>query len=227
MSTRPSQPAVPYLLTTARFFAQSESEAVNAGRPFGEWWEEMTASTAGLAGELGFEPRQTESESVVLPLHHSPMNCSVFNTLRNSVRQSLAIGVLQNTAKRSVFYSLAPGLGKHSETAFLRNHCRQLRGDEGSFQRSVREFARTAEFQLRCGVMDADAPARSNVHCQRSQFRLLPSTTRRHHNARDTVCLSRMQSKPASSPGTIVSPDRNRAMSRPQLAPANRACNAE
>jgi hypothetical protein len=27
---------------------------------------------AGLAGELGFEPRQTESESVVLPLHHSP-----------------------------------------------------------------------------------------------------------------------------------------------------------
>jgi hypothetical protein len=26
-----------------------------------------------LAGELGFEPRQTESESVVLPLHHSPI----------------------------------------------------------------------------------------------------------------------------------------------------------
>jgi hypothetical protein len=25
-----------------------------------------------MAGELGFEPRQTESESVVLPLHHSP-----------------------------------------------------------------------------------------------------------------------------------------------------------
>src|SRR3954466_6621373 len=25
------------------------------------------------AGELGFEPRLTESESVVLPLHHSPM----------------------------------------------------------------------------------------------------------------------------------------------------------
>ncbi len=29
-------------------------------------------SPGGLAGELGFEPRQTESESVVLPLHHSP-----------------------------------------------------------------------------------------------------------------------------------------------------------
>ncbi len=27
---------------------------------------------AFVAGELGFEPRQTESESVVLPLHHSP-----------------------------------------------------------------------------------------------------------------------------------------------------------
>ena len=27
----------------------------------------------GVAGELGFEPRQTESESVVLPLHHSPI----------------------------------------------------------------------------------------------------------------------------------------------------------
>src|SRR3954454_4799950 len=26
-----------------------------------------------MAGELGFEPRQTESESVVLPLHHSPI----------------------------------------------------------------------------------------------------------------------------------------------------------
>ena len=34
---------------------------------------EMTSkSLISLAGELGFEPRQTESESVVLPLHHSP-----------------------------------------------------------------------------------------------------------------------------------------------------------
>src|SRR5215472_11754368 len=29
-------------------------------------------ANSGLAGEPGFEPRQTESESVVLPLHHSP-----------------------------------------------------------------------------------------------------------------------------------------------------------
>ena len=29
---------------------------------------------ANLAGEEGFEPSQTESESVVLPLHNSPIN---------------------------------------------------------------------------------------------------------------------------------------------------------
>src|SRR4030088_2772688 len=33
-----------------------------------------TAANDYVAGELGFEPRQTESESVVLPLHHSPPN---------------------------------------------------------------------------------------------------------------------------------------------------------
>src|SRR6266446_6419777 len=96
-----------------------------------------------LAGELGFEPRQTESESVVLPLHHSPMNCSVFNTLRNSVRQSLAIGVLQKIPPRcSVFYSLAPGLGKRRHRPFLRNNCRQLRG---AVQCSAHERLRSAK----------------------------------------------------------------------------------
>jgi hypothetical protein len=35
-----------------------------------------------LAGELGFEPRQTESESVVLPLHHSPKLLSSLKSLR-------------------------------------------------------------------------------------------------------------------------------------------------
>src|SRR5579859_2738864 len=34
-----------------------------------------------LAGELGFEPRQTESESVVLPLHHSPRITQDINSL--------------------------------------------------------------------------------------------------------------------------------------------------
>ena len=32
----------------------------------------VSVAAVSLAGELGFEPRQTESESVVLPLHHSP-----------------------------------------------------------------------------------------------------------------------------------------------------------
>jgi len=36
--------------------------------------EPVSKYEARLAGELGFEPRQTESESVVLPLHHSPIN---------------------------------------------------------------------------------------------------------------------------------------------------------
>src|SRR3981081_1734019 len=37
-------------------------------------WVELSRCIARetVAGELGFEPRQTESESVVLPLHHSP-----------------------------------------------------------------------------------------------------------------------------------------------------------
>ena len=35
-----------------------------------------------VAGELGFEPRQTESESVVLPLHHSPKLPSSLKSLR-------------------------------------------------------------------------------------------------------------------------------------------------
>jgi hypothetical protein len=34
-----------------------------------------------VAGELGFEPRQTESESVVLPLHHSPKFHNNINAL--------------------------------------------------------------------------------------------------------------------------------------------------
>ena len=32
-----------------------------------------------LAAELGFEPRQTESESVVLPLHNSATNMIYYN----------------------------------------------------------------------------------------------------------------------------------------------------
>ena len=44
--------------------------------------------TAGVVAEEGFEPSQTESESVVLPLHNPAMACRVFN-LGNSREQNL------------------------------------------------------------------------------------------------------------------------------------------
>jgi hypothetical protein len=57
-----------------------------AGPPVARHAERMAKSSFGIsrlvgladvAGELGFEPRQTESESVVLPLHHSPPKCLI------------------------------------------------------------------------------------------------------------------------------------------------------
>src|SRR6266851_1915054 len=56
--------------------------------------------TAGhLAGELGFEPRQTESESVVLPLHHSPR---VLNNIRDltGILRVLASDQTRSSAER-------------------------------------------------------------------------------------------------------------------------------
>jgi hypothetical protein len=54
---------------------------------------------------------------------------SISNALYDSVRQSLATGFWKIRANRSVFYSLAPGLGKRRAMLFLRNDCRQFRGD--------------------------------------------------------------------------------------------------
>src|SRR6185437_1390474 len=45
-----------------------------------------------LAGELGFEPRQTESESVVLPLHHSPKLSGYINDIAGNRPPRLNIG---------------------------------------------------------------------------------------------------------------------------------------
>ena len=63
-------------------------------------------SLISLAGELGFEPRQTESEFVVLPLHHSPMIAAYrFNNL--SVYCGNACDrIAKSRAKRAPFYSL-------------------------------------------------------------------------------------------------------------------------
>src|SRR5438105_1753365 len=49
-----------------RTCARSETAKFSGGEPRME-----------VAGELGFEPRQTESESVVLPLHHSPLKALI------------------------------------------------------------------------------------------------------------------------------------------------------
>src|SRR5437879_13480377 len=38
------------------------------------------------AGELGFEPRQADPESAVLPLHHSPKDFFKLGGLENSVK---------------------------------------------------------------------------------------------------------------------------------------------
>ncbi len=79
--------------------------------------------TAGhLAGELGFEPRQTESESVVLPLHHSPR---VLNNIRDltGILRVLASDQAKSRAKTpsvAPFYSFPPGLGKRAEMGLVR-----------------------------------------------------------------------------------------------------------
>ena len=42
-----------------------------------------------MDGKLGFEPRLTESESVVLPLNYSPMNYYISSLLFTSATQGL------------------------------------------------------------------------------------------------------------------------------------------
>ena len=42
-----------------------------------------------MAGDLGFEPRHTESESAVLPLHKSPMNDTVIILLKMALVKSI------------------------------------------------------------------------------------------------------------------------------------------
>ena len=43
-----------------------------------------------VAGEPGFEPRQTESESVVLPLHHSPIKVLIWLRFMAGLWKSLS-----------------------------------------------------------------------------------------------------------------------------------------
>jgi hypothetical protein len=109
----------------------------------------------------------------------------------------------------SVFYSLAPGLGKLRSRPFLRNGCRQL---SGNFRRSAHEVAQTVGFQLRCRVARSTLRVFETALAAQSQFGCRPSTVCRPCSASDIVCLSIMQSKPASSWGRILSRIRNRAV---------------
>src|SRR3984893_2040422 len=72
-----------------------------------------------VAGQLGFEPRQTESESVVLPLHHSPR---FLNNIRGLIGiLSVLASDQANPAQRvAPFYPLCPGLGKRAAIGLLR-----------------------------------------------------------------------------------------------------------
>src|SRR5258706_11832920 len=92
----------------------------------------MTAN-CNLAGELGFEPRQTESESVVLPLHHSPIICQRTQCVTAFCCAIACNGILQKSRpRRSVFYSPAPGLGKRRETPVLRTTAAASRATSSS-----------------------------------------------------------------------------------------------
>src|SRR6516165_10487279 len=63
--------------------------------------ERLCVWAVRLAGEPGFEPRQTESESVVLPLHHSPSKRLISQRFCGSLQSRqgvLHLAVLQNSA---------------------------------------------------------------------------------------------------------------------------------
>ena len=72
-----------------------------------------TKAGASLAGELGFEPRQTESESVVLPLHHSPTDFRTNSIGCGIVRQLSASASL----KKSALLAMRPSTRKRPELA--------------------------------------------------------------------------------------------------------------
>src|ERR1700737_4428155 len=83
-----------------------------------------------LAGELGFEPRQTESESVVLPLHHSPKIAQRHQQVRRSFGQLPAAG-LASPARLAPFYSLLPALVNPLASAWRWAWCRGPRKIRG------------------------------------------------------------------------------------------------
>ena len=77
-----------------------------------------TDANGSVAGELGFEPRQTESESVVLPLHHSPIIAQRHQYVRPRLGKC-SRREFRESRELAPFYSLPPALGKRAGIALL------------------------------------------------------------------------------------------------------------
>ena len=78
-----------------------------------------------LAAELGFEPRQTVSETGVLPLHNSAMS---INDQRSIANRDMKINTFLNLAKRSSILTVAfsglrifPGIRQNARNFFKEN----------------------------------------------------------------------------------------------------------
>ena len=97
-------------------FAQMPRQTgANVGRPGAR----RTVCRGGLAGEPGFEPRLTESESAVLPLNYPPTEVSEDPVGRNGRPAPLIGDALHHPAatRSGVLLGAAPALGKHELAA--------------------------------------------------------------------------------------------------------------
>jgi hypothetical protein len=62
---------------TTRLSAKEKGPAVSRRKSFGFNYFQSYALAGTKAGELGFEPRLSDPESLVLPLHYSPSSMQV------------------------------------------------------------------------------------------------------------------------------------------------------
>ena len=147
----------------------AEQAALQRRRRGGLW------SRRTLAVEPGFEPRQTESESVVLPLHHSPMN----------VEQSQSVERVPETGLRSKRHGPARALLPAPSAAWQARKGRGLAG--GPADTAMRTALKSCKPWLR-----ADRARRQRS----SRWRALPQDRAR-------LCLSGRQHDQATHRPTI------------------------
>lgn len=87
------------------------------------------AFRAGMAARLGVEPRQTESESVVLPLHHravNPFTCAEATgaiTCQQAAGTRRRLGLPGGAAGAEPTAAVEPAMGLEPATACLQNRC--------------------------------------------------------------------------------------------------------